>query len=70
MSTPDRREMLGRADKTLSIRKRCALLSVARSVYRARKPPHNNGAALMRRIDELFTSLWPGDRRKKGAAAR
>ena len=35
MSAPDRRAMLDRADKTLSVRRQCALLSVARSgVYR------------------------------------
>jgi putative transposase len=66
MSAPDRRAMLDRADKALSVRRQCALLSVARSgVYRARKPANNNDdAALMRRIDELFTA-WPflGSRR-------
>jgi putative transposase len=65
MSAPDRRAMLDRADKVLSIRRQCALLGVARSdVYRARKPANDNDAALMRRIDELFTA-WPflGSRR-------
>ena len=65
MSAPDRRAMLDRADKTLSVRRQCALLSVARSgVYRARKPANDNDGALMRRIDELFTA-WPflGSRR-------
>ena len=65
MSAPDRRAMLDRADKALSVRRQCALLSVARSgVYRARKPANDNDAALMRRIDELFTA-WPflGSRR-------
>ena len=54
-----------RADKALSVRRQCALLGVARSgVYRARKPANDNDAALMRRIDELFTA-WPflGSRR-------
>ena len=51
--------MLDRADGTLSVRRQCALLSVARSgVYRGRKPANDNDAALMRRIDELFTA-WP-----------
>ena len=51
--------MLGRADAALSVRRRCALLGVARSgVYRARKPANDNDAALMRRIDELFAA-WP-----------
>src|ERR1700733_10741190 len=65
MSAPDRRAMLDRADKSLSVRRQCALLGVARSgVYRERKPANDNDAALMRRIDELFTA-WPflGSRR-------
>ena len=65
MSAPDRRAMLDRADKTLSVRRQCALFGVARSgVYRVRKPANDNDAALMRRIDELFTA-WPflGSRR-------
>jgi putative transposase len=38
MSAPDRREMLDRVGRKLSIRRQCALLGVARSgVYRARK---------------------------------
>jgi len=65
MSAPDRRDMLDRADKTLSIRRQCALLGVARSsVYRPSKPANDNDLGLMRRIDELFTT-WPflGSRR-------
>lgn len=65
MSTPDRRAMLDRADEKLSIRRQCALLGLARSgVYRAKKPANDNDAALIRRIDELFTA-WPflGSRR-------
>jgi putative transposase len=65
MSAPDRRVMLDRADKALSLRRQCALLGVARSgVYRPVKPANDNDAALMRRIDELFTA-WPflGSRR-------
>jgi putative transposase len=65
MSAPDRREMLGRADMTLSMRRQCALAGVARSgIYRPMKPANDNDLALMRRIDELFTS-WPflGSRR-------
>jgi putative transposase len=65
MSAPDRREMLDRADKALSIRRQCALLGVARSgVYRPRKPANDNDLGLMRRIDELLTA-WPflGSRR-------
>jgi putative transposase len=65
MSAPDRRGMLDRDDKSLSVRRQCALLGVARSgVYRPRKPANDNDLALMRRIDELFTA-WPflGSRR-------
>lgn len=65
MSAPDRRGMLDRDDKSLSVRRQCALLGVARSgVYRPRKPANDNELALMRRIDELFT-VWPflGSRR-------
>ena len=65
MSAPGRRAMLDRADRTLSLRRQCALLGVARSgVYRPRKPANDNDAALMRWIDELFTA-WPflGSRR-------
>jgi putative transposase len=51
--------MLDRADRALSLRRHCALLGVARSgVYRPVKPANDNGAALMRRIDERFTA-WP-----------
>jgi putative transposase len=39
MSAPDRKEMLDRAAQTLSIRRQCALIGVARSgVYRSRQP--------------------------------
>jgi putative transposase len=65
MSTPDRREMLDRSDKMLSIRRQCTLVGVARSgFYRPNEPANDNDLALMRRIDELFTS-WPflGSRR-------
>jgi putative transposase len=65
MSAPDRRAMLDRSDRALSVRRQCALLGVARSgVYRARKPANDDDAALIRRIDELFTA-WPflGSRR-------
>jgi putative transposase len=57
--------MLDRADKSLSVRRQCALLSVGRSgVYRPRKPANDNDGALMRWVDELFTA-WPflGSRR-------
>jgi putative transposase len=65
MSAPDRRAMLDRAERVLSLRRQCALLGVARSsVYRPATPANDNDAALMRQIDELFTA-WPflGSRR-------
>jgi len=65
MSVSDRRAMLDRGAKALSIRRQCALVGVARSgVYRPCKPANDNDAMLMRRIDELFTA-WPflGSRR-------
>lgn len=65
MSVPDRRKRLDRNDKKLSLRRRCALLGLARSgVYRPRKPANDTDLALMRRIDEMFTA-WPflGSRR-------
>jgi putative transposase len=65
MSRPDRRGMLDRADKVVSIRRQCTLLGVARSgVYRPPRPANDNELALMRRIDALFTA-WPflGSRR-------
>ena len=65
MSVSDRRAMLDRGAKVLSIRRQCALVGVARSgVYRPCKPANDNDAMLMRRIDELFTA-WPflGSRR-------
>jgi len=65
MSVSDRRAMLDRGAKALSIRRQYALVEVARSgVYRPRQPANDNDAMLMRRIDELFTA-WPflGSRR-------
>jgi putative transposase len=47
MSTPDRREMLDRSDKTLSMRRQCTLVGVARSgVYRLQKPANDNDLAV------------------------
>jgi putative transposase len=65
MSTPDRRALLDRDHAGLSIRRQCALLSLARSgVYRPPAAATENDLALMRRLDELFTA-WPflGSRR-------
>src|SRR4051794_17773384 len=55
MSTPDRRAMLDRNHPELSVRRQCALLSLARSgVYRPVPTEDEADLALMRRIDELF----------------
>ena len=67
MSKPDRTAMLDRDHPVLSIRRQCALLSLARSgVYRAMAPADDDAAdlTLMCRLDELFTA-WPflGSRR-------
>ena len=54
MSTPDRRAMLDRDHPSLSVRRQCALLSLARSgVYRPVPAEDEADLALMRRIDEL-----------------
>ena len=65
MSAPDRRAKLDRDHPSLSIRRQCAMLGLARSgVYRRPRPANDDDLALMRRIDELFTR-WPflGSRR-------
>src|SRR3954463_9239033 len=55
MSTPDLRAMLDRDHPMLSVRRQCALLSLARSgVYRPVLTEDETDLALMRRIDELF----------------
>ncbi len=42
--------------KTLSVRRQCALLGLARSgVYRTPAPGSEDDAAAMRRIDALYT---------------
>jgi putative transposase len=47
--------MLDRADRTLSIRRQCALVGVARSsFYRPRPPANDNDTEQKRLIDELF----------------
>ena len=56
MSVPDRRAMLDRSDRSVSIRRQCQLLGLARSgVYRP-VAANDNDLALMRRLDELFTA--------------
>jgi hypothetical protein len=66
MSVPDRRAKLDRADRTLSIRRQCALVGVARSiVYRPRRPANDNDVVPMRLIDELFTGPFYCDMRSE-----
>ena len=65
MSAPDRRAKLDWDHPTLSLRRQCAMLGVARSgVYRQRRAANDDDLALMRRIDEMFLR-WPflGSRR-------
>ena len=65
MSASDRRSLIDRGTPSLSVRRQCVLLGVARSgVYRAPRSANDNDLALMRRIDELYTA-WPflGSRR-------
>jgi putative transposase len=55
MSAPDRKAMLDRGHKKLSIRRQCVVLHIARSgVYRPKAAANDNDLALMRRIDELY----------------
>ena len=65
MSAPDRHRLVERNNGMVSIRRQCELLGIARSgLYRSPAAANDNDAALMRRIDELFTA-WPflGSRR-------
>jgi putative transposase len=65
MSAPDRRALVERGHCELSVRRQCALLGIARSgLYRPAPANDDDDLALMRQIDELFTS-WPflGSRR-------
>jgi putative transposase len=65
MSKPDREMKLKKNHPSLSIRRQCTLLSLARSgVYRERQGPDAEELALMRRIDELFLDFpFLGSRR-------
>jgi putative transposase len=55
MSAPERRAKVEHAGSDLSVRRRCALLNLARSgVYRPRPEPDPEDLALTRRIDELY----------------
>ena len=65
MSASDRRVLIDRGEPSLSIRRQCVLLGVARSgIYRAPRPANDIDLLLMRWIDELYTA-WPflGSRR-------
>src|SRR5208337_348887 len=65
MSAPDRRAMVERPGKELSVRRQCALLSLTRSgVYRSKPVTEADDLAVMRRIDELHLELpFYGSRR-------
>jgi putative transposase len=55
MSAPDRRAMLDRGHKKLSIRRQCTVLHIAHSgICRPEAPANDSDLALMRRIDELY----------------
>ena len=54
MSAPDRRAKVEQTGEDLSVRRQCALVSVARSgVYRPKPVAEADDLAVMRRIDEL-----------------
>src|SRR5271166_336056 len=58
MSAPDRRAMVERPGKDLSVRRQCALVGVARSgIYRPKPVTGADDLAVMRRIDELYLEL-------------
>jgi putative transposase len=65
MSAPDRRAMVERPGKDLSVRRQCVLLSLTRSgVYRSKPVAGADDLAAMRRIDELHLELpFYGSRR-------
>ncbi len=65
MSAPDRRAMVERPAKDLSVRRQCALLRLPRSgVYRPKSVAGADDLAVMRRIDELHLELpFYGSRR-------
>lgn len=65
MTIPERRAMVERPGETLSVRRQCELLNLARSgVYRSELVTSSDDRAMMRRIDELHPK-WPfyGSRR-------
>ena len=58
MRAPDRRALIERPSKDLSVRRQCTLLNLARSgVYRPKPAIGADDLALMRRIDELHLEL-------------
>ena len=65
MSPPDRRAMVARPRKDLSVRRQCPLLNLARSgVYRSKPVAGADDLTVMRRIDELRLELpFYGSRR-------
>ncbi len=65
MSAPDRRAMVERPGKDLSVRRQCVLLSLTHSgVYRSKPVAGADDLAVMRRIDELHLELpFYGSRR-------
>src|SRR4029079_2302149 len=65
MRVPERRAMVERPGESLSVRRQCALLNLARSgVFRRGPVTGADDLAMMRRIDELHLK-WPfyGSRR-------
>ena len=65
MSAPDRRAMVERSGKDLSVRRQCELVGVARSgIYRPKPVAEADDLAVMRHIDELHLELpFYGSRR-------
>ncbi len=65
MSAPERRAMVERLGKDLSVRRQCTLLNLARSgVYRPKTVVAMDDLTVMRRIDELHLELpFYGSRR-------
>ena len=65
MSVPERRALVERTGKAVSVRRQCELLALSRSgVYRQKSGPATGDLALMRRIDELHLDLpFYGSRR-------
>jgi transposase-like protein len=59
MSTPDRRGLLDPSHESLSVRRQCALVGVARSSFYRAKPPADEGdLALMKRKRRPSPTFW------------